>query len=543
MKKVKVFTFNKFCQYILETEGIDFDICNDSKAIEYVRDNYLSLQIDSKDIVKLIWEAKWLENVNQKPVTYRDLVNFKPKFKREIEENFEEFRRVWKEYDNFLREDKLLYFDDVLFETKKLLDNENNRKRWEKKLRVILFDEFQDIDQIQFKIIWELSKNRRSIFCVGNPNQSIYGFRHALNRPFETFKKAFPNAKNFELRVNYRSTVNILNVSNALIDKGNENYSENLLPCYPRQLGEPVRLLISDKWCNEIEEILNAVEIVNRQKSISLKKIAILFRCWSFGSLLSEALIQRKVPFFSEDPERVLNSEEVRDVLCYLRLASEDDINDVNFLQIINKPNRNFGPKNLKTLKRKASKFNITVMEYTRFLDERGSDQRCKELWDLLRDIKVIAKSSLNLSEVISKILERTGLLNYYEEIEPSRLQNIKSFLSLVSLIEAKSLSEFLRQYKSCFRLMNNKDAVYLSTIHGAKGLEFDYVFVMNMNEGLNYSNLVEEERRIFYVAFTRAKKCLFLSASKDAGIISRFIEDIRPLLLEVDSFVDCVNK
>ncbi|OAL10097.1 hypothetical protein A6V39_04245 [Candidatus Mycoplasma haematobovis] len=549
LQRVRASTFHKFCKNILESEGRKFKVCYESRAVDYIRQAISKLNLPIKanyEIADIIWKIKWLQHLEKKDITYDDLLRAGRHCTALSDEEirnkypFESFKNVWNEYENILKSNNSLFFDDLQFEVDKLLDDESNRLKWEGKVQAILFDEFQDIDPVQFSIIVKLTKNRRNIFCVGDPDQAIYAFRNAIPEVFSKFKEQVNDVEVFKLETNYRSTQSILEVSNELINKQKTDFSKSLVSAYEDNIGERVKLFITNNPKREVDEIVNTILDIKKKELAPYRSFAVLFRNWSFGRKLSETLTDMGIPFFSEDLKNIWNKEEIKDALAYLSLAFEDDILIANksLLRVINKPTRGFGQKSLQLLKSEANRIGITLLALIK--RRARKDPKCRKLWNIIGDIRKLARRKSSLHVRMSKILRASGLMDYFERSEPQRLININLFLSFIFELEIGDLREALDKLKELTKFTTDRDAVYLSTVHSAKGLEFDYVFVMHMEEGklpskysLENDKKIEEERRIAYVAFTRTKKLLFLSSSGGEEKISRFLKDIEPLLLK----------
>ncbi|OAL10100.1 hypothetical protein A6V39_04260 [Candidatus Mycoplasma haematobovis] len=419
-----------------------------------------------------------------------------------------------------------------------------------------MFDEFQDIDPIQFRIISKLSQDNRNIFCVGDPDQAIYGFRNALPEAFQDFKNYFDDAEIVKLEINYRSTVQILDVANELINKKKNIFSKYLIPGSKEKNGEKVRHFITTNPEREIEEITNTILSLHKQKKVPFKKFAVLFRNWSYGRRVNEVLTQKRIPFFSEDLKRLWNREEIKDSLAYLNIAFEDDIYNANksLLRVINKPARGFGAKFLEILTNEARELGRPLIKHIVSKEKVNSEQKCEDLCNILKTIRNIAKDKKRpLHNRVTRILRESGLISHFQKVDPLRVSNINTFLQLIFDQDLNDLEQIKERLRELTKYTADRDVVYLTTIHGAKGLEFDYVFVMHMDEGKipskftllekepnEFEQRINEERRLTYVAFTRAKKALFLSSAFGQAMISRFVKDVETKIFSiVDLFAD----
>lgn len=419
-----------------------------------------------------------------------------------------------------------LDFDDLITFAVYILEKyEEKRDKWQKRLEYVMVDEFQDVSALQYKLADILSGYHKNLFVVGDPDQTIYTWRGARVEYILNFDQHHEGTKTIIMDKNYRSTPNILNASNSLITKNEKRIEKSLKPV--RTLEIPVVYHHAKTVSDEAGFVVNTIQkIVESGKKN--QDITILYRSHFVSRSLEEAFVKEKIPYVLYSGVEFYKRKEIKDILSYLRMLVNGD--DLSFLRVINEPRRNFGNKRLELIK-----------EYT---DQHGGSYY--EALKALKDDPLIAKSKAHefiaLIERYRQEYERmtltellTGMLNDsgYEAMlrqsgEDDRLDNIAELKQSVFEYEKAAGEEtFLSDYLQNVSLFTNadsesrKNSVKLMTIHTAKGLEFPYVIVCGMNEGIfpskhvNTMDRLEEERRLAYVAYTRAENALYLTESE----------------------------
>ncbi|OAL10110.1 DNA helicase UvrD [Candidatus Mycoplasma haematobovis] len=529
LKNTYISTFHKFAKTLLESSGFSFAICFPKRTEYYIREiitEELKLSITNiKFATDIIRKIKW--KIRTKDFTEADLVNIGKEITRFKESKvldkfpYKEMKAVYNSYEKKLQKHNQLDFDDILLKANELLNNEQIREIWNQQFKAVLFDEFQDIDEIQFEIIKKLTEKEANIFCVGDPDQAIYGFRGALKNSFEEFKEHYKNAELFKLELNYRSTPQILETANTLINKNRGIFSKELNTNNPD--GNKVSCYLAGE---EDKYVVNTIIKLQTEEDIALKNCAVLYRNNSFGNQLTNLLLAKRIPFISRELYAFWRREEIKDMIAYLSVAFEKDAKKVDraLERVINKPNRGIGIKKQEILKNTAKVENISLREAI----TKSKDYAVKAFSELLNSL---VNQELSIVEQVNNVLTKCGYWSYWSERDMEKYDRAKAILKNVLDEEKFDLDVIKKNIEEMTKYGVEKDQLYIGTIHGAKGLEFDYVFVIKLDEGklpYKYSLEAEEERRLAYVAFTRAKKKLFLSSS---GKVSPYIKELSNLL------------
>ncbi len=433
--------------------------------------------------------------------------------------------------------------------------SEETRLKWQDRLEYIMVDEYQDIDDLQYRLMQALCPLHGNLFIVGDPDQTIYTWRGASVKYILNFEKDFPNVRTILMNDNYRSTPEILAVANDLIAKNKARVEKNLVS---RQAHGDLPVYHHART-NELEAEWIAAEIRRLQsEDVPLSDIAILYRAHYLSRELEDVFMKRELPYTIYSGVQFFQRMEIKDALSYLRMVIYKD--DLSFLRIANKPKRNLGEKRMAFLKTYALDHSCSLYSaLLATLDEdifKGTKARqfVKLIENFSQDYSYMA-----LSEMLTLILDRSG---YEQQLRleggQERLDNLAELKQAIMDYE-DSCGEECRpeDYLSRVALMTNNDvpgtrqAVKMMTVHTAKGLEFPYVFVVGFNEGIFPSKRtanvegMEEERRLAFVAMTRAEKALYLTEPEGRNLDgsyrypSRFIFDIDPPLLKYTSELD----
>ena len=450
-----------------------------------------------------------------------------------------------------------LDFDDLIFFTLYIFNHFNDAlEYWQKEFDYIQVDEVQDCSSSDWAIIDALSKKNDNLFIVGDPDQAIYEWRGAKPEYFVNFKAD----KDFILEENYRSTPNILNVANSIIINNVKRIKKELKTSIPAD-----SIVIHKHAKDEFEEgvwITSLIDMMNK-KGHKPNEFAILYRVSNQSRFIEQALMNKKLPYTIWGGIRFFERKEIKDCIAYLRLLQFGD--DISFKRIINTPSRKFGKSKLQALETLAKTENKTLLNVLRdhYNEKPFNLDTINNFLNLLEDLTNNI-SDLSISDLLEKLLNETGLANLYRnDGDEERLENIKELMSSIRYYEESNKNDeiSLEQYLQDIALFTNSDykkesdTIKLMTIHQAKGLEFPYVFVIGLTEGIFPSyrtirerkrNGLEEERRLMYVAITRAEKALFLTESegynyttKSEKYPSRFITEIREDLIKVDGYID----
>ena len=551
-------TFHGFCVSILQ---------EDSHAVQYPRSFLVLDNSDINDMLKIIYEERGLtlrdmtfgkardmiemQKLYKKPDYYLDMINMS------LEALREKYLRASSAEDiifyGYLYQEKkcfgLDYNDLILFSLYIFEQNEEIRRKWQKRLEYIMIDEFQDIDMPQYRLMEVLCGYHRNLFIVGDPDQTVYTWRGADVKYLLDFDRHYPMTRTIMMMQNYRSTPQILAVANSLIEKNRNRIPKELIPTLPD--GPPV-------LCHHARNTEQEAEWIARQmrelhdRGMDYRDMTVLYRAHYVTRTLEEVFLKQKIPYAIYSGIQFFGRMEIKDALSYLRMIAYKD--DLSFRRIVNVPKRNIGERRMKFLQEYAQEHACSL--YTalcRTLDDeifRGTGAA-----GFVTLIEAFAGDYADrpVSELLSDLLDRSR----YEQMlrtegSQERLDNLAELKQSVYEYEISCGEEAaLEHYLAHVALFSNSDAerggdrVKLMTVHAAKGLEFPCVFICGMNEGVFPSRrtrtlpAMEEERRLAFVAMTRAEKRLFLSEAEGRNLDgsprypSRFILDIDSDLLE----------
>ena len=449
---------------------------------------------------------------------------------------------VYREYQNKLMVNNSLDFDDLLMLPIILFkENPSVLAYYQERYKYILIDEYQDTNEVQYILSKMLSAKYKNICVVGDPDQSIYGFRGSNYRNILNFEKDYKNTKTILLEQNYRSTKNILGAANSII-KNNKNRKEKDL-WTDNNTGDKIVYKRCDDEKDESNYVVSEItKLMN--ENVGLEDIAVLYRTNAQSRNIEEAFLRKNIPYKVVGSFYFYNRKEVKDLISYLKLIYNTS-DDVSLTRVINVPKRGIGLKTLENITTKANILNTSMFDAI----DGGKELEFKRLILSFKELS----EDLSLTELVDLILDKTGIkkeLELEDTIESqSRLENLEEFKSITKSYEEKygviSLSEFLDEISlvsDVEEYKNRTDVVTLMTVHSAKGLEFDYVYIIGLEEGIFPHSMclyspseIEEERRLCYVAVTRAKKKLTIINSKKRLLYgqdsynppSRFINEI----------------
>lgn len=467
---------------------------------------------------------------------------------------------VYKQYEEKLRKNNALDFDDLIMKTIELFDTAPDvLEFYQRKFQYIHVDEYQDTNHAQYVLIKKLSDLHNNICVVGDSDQSIYKWRGADIGNILSFEHDYPDAKVILLEQNYRSTKTILQAANEVI-ANNKNRKEKTLWTDNEQ-GNKITYYRAETEQDEAYFIVDQVKkmVENGER---YGNIAVLYRTNAQSRVIEEVLVKANVPYTIVGGMKFYDRKEIKDLLAYLRLiANRDD--DISFERIINVPKRGIGASSLEKIMRYASAHGLTMMEALDEVEAIGLSKRAQnavlEFAELIANFEKM-QDYLTVSELIEEVLDKTGyreMLKNERTLEAqSRLENLQEFLSVALEFEKHSEDKSLLAFLTDLSLMtdidqlddNEQDAIALMTLHAAKGLEFPIVFLIGMEEGvfphtraLMDEDEMEEERRLAYVGITRAEKQLFLTNCRMRTLYgrtsmndeSRFIQEIPDELIE----------
>lgn len=469
--------------------------------------------------------------------------------------------KVYDAYQKRLWQAGAFDFDDLIYATVKLLrDFEDVREYYQNRFRYILVDEYQDTSVAQFQLVYLLGGEHRNVCVVGDDDQSIYRFRGATIENILNFEQHFPGAKVIRLEQNYRSTSNILNAANCVIKnnmgrKGKTLWTEN-------GNGEKLMCYEAD---SEFDEAAHVAAVIgqNVKKGAKLRDHAILYRMNAQSGPIETYFARAGIPYKIVGGQRFYDRKEIKDMLAYMSIvANEQD--DLRLRRIINEPARKIGATTVQNVADIAAGLGVSMLEVIEDAPDYPALARASAalggFWRIYRRLKE-AYDTLPLDVFVSEILEITGYRSMLEaegEEGQTRMENIGQLVSSVKTYADQrgpeaSLPGFLEEVALISDIDSydeGADVVVLMTMHAAKGLEFNYVFIVGLEEGIfpsemsRYSNEdLEEERRLCYVGITRAKKELYLSCANSRMLFgqtkhnrpSRFLEEIDASLVEVE--------
>jgi DNA helicase-2/ATP-dependent DNA helicase PcrA len=431
----------------------------------------------------------------------------------------------------------------------------NIRLKWQQRLEYVMIDEFQDIDELQYRLMKVLCGYHKNLFIVGDPDQTIYTWRGASVRYLLDFDKEFPNVQTIMMMKNYRSTPQILSAANSLIGKNKIRIKKDLLPTLPD--GETA--VYHHAKTAEAEARWIALKIKElADRGAKLSDITILYRAHFVSRTLEEVFLKEEIPYTIFSGVQFYGRREIKDALSYLRLIAYGD--DLSFMRVANVPKRNLGERRMRFLQEYSAKNGCSLysaLERT-IDDDIFKNTKAKKLLNLVERFTALLQE-LPISELFNKLLDESG----YEEMlrtegSQERLDNLAELKQSVYEYETMCGEETtLESYLAHVALMTNSDGesgggtVKMMTVHTAKGLEFPCVFVCGLSEGIFPSKKtltlegMEEERRLCFVAFTRAEKGLFLTDAEGRNhdgshrYPSRFIFNVDRSLLQYTGELD----
>ena len=546
---VRICTFHSFGLFILRRE------------YEYIGYERNFTIIDSEDSLTLI--KKILKELDKDANVYNprairskisgaknELIDAK-KYSLFANTEFEKVvEEVYIKYEEKLRLGNSFDFDDLLIAPIKIFrENKEVLEKYQNTFKYILIDEYQDTNEAQYILTKMIASKYRNICVVGDPDQSIYSFRGSNYRNILNFEKDYKEASIIVLEKNYRSTSNILNAANDII-KNNKNRKEKNL-WTENGTGKKITYHRAE---NEKDEAYYVVKEI-KKLDCPLSDIAVLYRTNAQSRNIEEALLRENIPFKVVGSFYFYNRKEIKDLIAYLKVIYNEK-DDINLLRIINVPKRKIGLKTIENLTDIASLKGISIYDSI----EGGKELEFKKLIEELK----VEKDNLSLTELVELVLEKSGmkasLLEEKTMESEIRLENLEEFKSITRGFEEKygvvSLEEFLSEISlvsDVEEYKNNDSVVTLLTVHSAKGLEFKNVFIIGLEEGIfphknsfDSTQDMEEERRLCYVAVTRAKNNLWLINAKKRILYgtessnpeSRFIKEIDENYLNIDETV-----
>ena len=548
VKDIQISTFHSFGLYIIKRHY---------NLLGYERNFTILDGDDSLLLVKNIVKEMGLNTDDYNPKAIRNKISgaknelvYPEEYEKYAGTDFEEIVcKVYKKYEERLKNNNSVDFDDLLILPIKLFSvYKDILKMYQERFKYILVDEYQDTNRVQYILVNMLAARYKNICVVGDNDQAIYSWRGSDYRNILNFEKDYPDLKSVMLEENYRSTGNILKAANEVIKNNKIRKDKNLWTKHEE--GSKIRYHRANDEKDEASYVVKEIKNL-LYDGVRREDIAVLYRTNAQSRNIEEAMLRENIPYKVIGSFYFYNRKEIKDLISYLKLIYNKN-DDISLVRIINVPKRGIGDKTISNLSDKSFKLNKCIYDVI----ETGKEQEFKKI---IEELKENSKDA-TLTELVDLILDKTGIRKELESEKTVdaeiRLSNLEEFKSITRTYEENSDSPTLEEFLEEISLVadmnehkNETNVVTLMTVHAAKGLEFDYVFVIGMEEGL-FPHLnsmetedLEEERRLCYVAITRAKKKLWLINAKSRMIYgkhdnyfpSRFISEIPDEYLEKD--------
>ena len=471
-----------------------------------------------------------------------------------------EITEIFTKYEKQLKENNALDFDDLLIKTLNLFEeNDEVRNYFSHRFRYVHVDEFQDPNTVQYKIIKILASGHKNIFVVGDDDQSIYGWRGAKISNILDFEHDFKVAKVYKLEQNYRSTKNILNVANLIIKNNVARKNKTLWT--ENDAGSQVELYTANEESDEAQNV--ALKVKNAiNKGAKASDFAVLMRVNALSRSFEQEFLKYNIPYKVFGGFKFFDRKEIKDLTAYLRIIA-NPLDSEAILRVINVPRRGIGDKSVEAILKKCSIDEMSIYEALLDADSLplgpSARERIKDFKNIIYNL-IMSSANLSVSQIIKEIIEKTNFNSQYEEDTEEnheKLMNIGELINSATEFEKVNKDATLTDYLSSITLSSDTDEmdesnyVSIATVHSVKGLEFNTVFVVGLDEtifpisrSVNSEEELEEERRLMYVAITRAKKQLYLTRARSRYIYgtrnvtseSRFLKEINPLLKCTDN-------
>jgi len=543
-----------------------------SFGLKILRENYSYLGylqnfniMDSEDSLTIIKRCLKEQNLDPKmynPYAIRSKISsnknelvMPSEYKKFVRSDFDEVvATIYEKYQNTLYKNNSVDFDDLLILPIKLFrEHDDILERYQERFKYILIDEYQDTNEAQYVLTKMISSRYRNICVVGDNDQAIYGFRNANYRNILNFEKDFKDCTVIMLEENYRSTKNILKAANSVIKNNTERKDKNLWS--NKEDGEKLTYYRAENEADEAAYVIRETKKL-LLKGVNYQDIVVLYRTNAQSQIIERSFVGENIPYKVVGSMQFYGRKEIKDLMAYLKLIYNSN-DDISLQRIINTPKRGIGTKTIENLISIRDELNISMYDAI----TSGKELEFKNLIEELKE----KSKNVTLTELVDIILEKSGMKKELESehtLEADiRLENLEEFKSITKEFENRvgeiSLEEFLLEtalLSDANEYKNDNNRVNLMTVHAVKGLEFDYVFIVGLEEGIfphinsmmDKSEL-EEERRLCYVALTRAKKKVYLVNAKmrmlygrdQVNVPSRFINEIDPDLIESDNIKD----
>ena len=555
-------TFHSTCARILRRDGdrigysSHFTVYDTDDSKRLVKDCQKALNIDDKMIShkSILSEISHAKDSMLSPADYQAAAG--------SDFRLAKIGAVYELYQKRLREADAMDFDDLLGNTVELFRQcPDVLEYYQNRFHYIMVDEYQDTNQVQYEFVRLLAGKSKNLCVVGDDDQSIYKFRGATIENIMSFEKSYPNAKVIRLEQNYRSTKNILNAANAVISNNEERKGKTLWTENPE--GDKIQIHTSSNEQEEADFVATTI-LEQVAKGRKYSDFAVLYRMNSQSNILEKVFVKSGIPYRIIGGHRFYERREIRDMIAYLSVINNPS-DEIRLRRIVNQPKRSIGDKTIATASEIAGALGESLLEVLGRADEfdslRRASVKLKAFYDMMQElIDANDDESVSLHELYELILEKTGYIEALrgekEEAE-TRIENINELASNLLKFqeengEEATLSAFLEEVSLMTDIDNydeTADTVVMMTMHSAKGLEFPVVFLPGFEEGIFPGlqaiydpNEIQEERRLCYVAITRAKESLYL-LNADSRMLFGSTSRNRPSRFSLEIPLDLINK
>lgn len=551
---INIGTFHSICARLLRQE---------ISRLGYTSDYVIYDSIDQLALIKLVLDGM---NISKDYLLPRKVQNYISGYKNKL--LFHEdvaakagnilvrtVAEVYANYQKELKKNNAVDFDDLLILPLVLFENYPAvLRKYQERWKYIVVDEYQDTNRPQFLFVSRLAEKHNHICVVGDDDQSIYGWRGADIRNILDFEKVFKDCVVFKLEKNYRSTQKILSAASAVVQNNEHRAHKELVSVCGA--GEKLGLIETQDEMEEADAVVNAIEKEIKLNKRKFNDFAVLYRTNAQSRALEDSLMQMGIPYDIVGGIRFYERKEIKDFLAYLKLIVNLE-DTVALRRVINFPPRGIGSKTIDKCIKRAEKVNKRLFDV--LAEPSAIDIRGKQADSLSSFFQIVSKyhdllDKLNVSELAQTLIEDTGFIKHYKEQNTAenqdRVENIEELLKAINVFSRRNSENNLQRFIEDVTLLTDIDnwnekvnRITLMTAHSSKGLEFPVVFITGMEEGLfpHYNSLkedenVEEERRLFYVAITRAQKQVYLlyanarrrmGSDQVVGLVSRFIHEI----------------
>lgn len=553
--KMWISTIHSMCAKILRFEAehlgytSSFSIYSDTDSEKLIKRIVAEMNIDDDGMARnAMWHISRAKNAAMSPERYNVEYGYENKIDTIV--------AIYKKYDSMLKRANSMGFDDLLLNVLKLFKtNKEVLDKYADRFRYISVDEFQDTNTVQYEILKMLQSKHQNLFVVGDDDQSIYGWRGAEIKNILNFDKDFPDAKVFKLEQNYRSTKKILSVANEIIGKNKTRHDKKLWT----ENGDGVRI---ETYCgyNESEEayfVVSQIESLVRYCKMQYSDFAILMRVNALSRSFEQECTKLGIPAKVFGGFKFFERKEIKDLVAYLKVVT-NIYDDESLLRIINVPKRGIGDTTIKKLAQIADQNNMPILQVLTNNEllsvfNKGVQAKLTSFAGLINELYIYQKES-SVSDFVNYVIKKTAYREALsdKEAEMDRVRNLDEFMNSVEEFVKQNPGCTVRDYVESVTLVADRDVeddsnyVTLATVHAAKGLEFKVVFVVGLEDGTFPNSRakydvgeMEEERRLMYVAVTRARERLYLTHARNRYMYGQSKPTIpSEFFSDVDDFV-----